>query len=1694
MPNNVFLLCLGILLVITNVTSHVLQAQNELHLTVGNIVVGAPRGLTILSITKSTAFVSWEEPLTLGKNVTEYRLQVASYPEGTDPTTSRRFTNAEFKGVCRGQALNCTVERLVPGKYYRFRVRAAVKLSFGSYSQPLDFMFPTVPPAPSPPRALSSTPTTITIAWDPTMWADSTLHGNISTLSCEYLAPIIGYEISAGLGPASPLNITFTKESNQTKLDLDNLNPGSLYRFRVRAWNKVGFSDWSEIAASFTTSNTPGVPENITFSTISFDSCKVKWLAPPENGARVIAYDILLVEVNSEKIEPMQIVYSGGGGVTQASITKLHPGWSYGFKFRAHNGNGAGQFSSIQTVRMLDPVPNRPPPPTLLQSTPTSLLVFFNQSSESNGAIVTHYELFVAQEFADSHVTTFSSSYKGPRQSYLLQNLVVGSCYRFRVTAITDTKTVSPPSHDGRACTQSTVPSTPLAPHVVNITSTSFSVRWSAPTDHGSQIVRYHLEMMGPAQNPSDEGESPKMRKRPLSVLGSYTKVYSGPLSSFEARTLLPDTIYYVRVIAENSVGDSLTSNITIAKTLPTLPSKASVPKVISVEATRLIISFEPGQRSEYETLPINEMELQVAEGTEAESGGEVALWKQIYKGYERSFALGSLTPNHGYRFRVRSLNDMGSGPWSTSLSTKTASDGPDTVSIFTIEEKDPSHVVISWVPPNDNGELIRTYRVDVAVEEDSFQRSFSGLSQSPKLGKWKTVQVDSRNSVKLLDGLHIKRAQFIAIRVRASNIAGDSAWSAPFALWTKPDDSGLPFPPDQVQAPELSLISSIGATVSWPRPDGNGAPITKFDVQVALVDDSICESNPSLGKPMVYDCSKMILAFDTIPMGGYRTGCKTLSDAGKRIPASLTCDLVDLEEGSKYMVRVIAYNFVGQSFPSPPSLLSLFSNGHGIPPTPEAPYVAFTDTASVLLRWTDQFLPNTGTSQVIDSYDVGISIIPTSQVHKFTKLNSDIQSSKQKLGKAQQKQEQTEQQKQQEEEEQNEKLMITFQNAYQELQSLLSNSTFLHVYRGSNSTDSLFFLAEGLVAGGTYAFKVRGVDSEKTGEWSDGVVITLSPDVPVPAPAPRLVDRGPNYITIEITDPDAQGSPILYTVLELSIVQSVSAGIWAAPKPIAVFNNPYYLGSSNNNNATVTTTTTTATGSDDSFYSFQKVVRNVTIVDLPANTPFAFRVGSANAVGMGSFGEMSRYFTSYAPLAKPAPPRIRYATKNKVAMQFSLPPRGTRPAFTNSIKRVENYAKNHNGVKIPLLSYDPLNPNHLFVSGDEFLLLTQQTVDLSASHDSKTYFQLVADIEDDRSLAVVCNVTTTSCEFDNIRPHTTIHTKLRVIESWGASDWSDVVAVTTLNSQPDAPLEAHVTVSPLKTLANISWVPPESNGEILLNFDVYAGVVPQRLFKFVSSVVGTRMPNRKFVLSPTTSIRPFFMSFGQTTPPASVIQDSESSILKSNNNNNKVIQLIPNKFSPEAIATSQLLPETDDIPFPPEQIKDVQEDDDFTLNFLQLVAQNVTDLSYLWKYPLNLSQIEEPSMFITRVRARNRLGAGPLSPIMRFYASASSAASPPNQPETPMLARATTNSLVLEWETPNGNGAQVNLYVLKMRVSQFQGKDSEDFHDVYVGSSTSFEIKGLVPSQLYYFYLIAYNSVGHSPPSNLVLFQTLRD
>ncbi len=171
------------------------------------------------------------------------------------------------------------------------------------------------------------------------------------------------------------------------------------------------------------------------------------------------------------------------------------------------------------------------------------------------------------------------------------------------------------------------------------------------------------------------------------------------------------------------------------------------------------------------------------------------------------------LTNGTVYSFRVRAVNAQGNSPWSNVVSATPAAVVPD-VSVpgapgVPSGVGSDGRIVWTWPPAKDNGGRISSYQ-----------------SQWRKFGEqWPSSQSTTSTAQRTLSG--VTNGTTYQLRARAVNSAGTGPWSA----------AGQATPlggvPDRVS--RVFVTAGDGRlTLQWGVPEDNGAAISEYDVQIS--------------------------------------------------------------------------------------------------------------------------------------------------------------------------------------------------------------------------------------------------------------------------------------------------------------------------------------------------------------------------------------------------------------------------------------------------------------------------------------------------------------------------------------------------------------------------------------------------------------------------------------------------------------------------------------------------------------------------------------------------------------------------------------------------------------------------------------------------------------------------------------------
>ncbi|XP_009664396.2 netrin receptor DCC isoform X1 [Struthio camelus] len=288
-----------------------------------SVLPSAPRDVVPVLVSSRFVRLSWRPPADARGSVQAYTVYFSR--EGVN---RERALNTSQSGM-----LQLTVGNLKPEETYTFRVVAYNEWGPGESSQPVKVATQPELQVPGPVenlRAVSTSPTSILISWDPPAYANG---------------PIQGYRLFC--------TETATGKEQNIEVDglsyrLEGLKKFTEYTVRFLAYNRYGPGVSTEEIAVTTLSDVPSaMPQNVSLEVVNSRSIKVSWLPPPpgtQNGF-ITGYKIRHRKTTRrgeiETLEPNNLWYL---------FTGLEKGSQYSFQVAAMTVNGTGPPSDWYTA------------------------------------------------------------------------------------------------------------------------------------------------------------------------------------------------------------------------------------------------------------------------------------------------------------------------------------------------------------------------------------------------------------------------------------------------------------------------------------------------------------------------------------------------------------------------------------------------------------------------------------------------------------------------------------------------------------------------------------------------------------------------------------------------------------------------------------------------------------------------------------------------------------------------------------------------------------------------------------------------------------------------------------------------------------------------------------------------------------------------------------------------------------------------------------------------------------------------------------------------------------------------------------------------------------------------------------------------------------------------------------------------
>ena len=556
------------------------------------------------------------------------------------------------------------------------------------------------------------------------------------------------------------------------------LTNGTAYTFKLKAHNRIG---WSEYSLSSNTVTPSTVPAKAAISSTAIGSRKVtvNWSAPAANGAPITGY---VVTAYAGGVSTGRTCSPSPATGLTCDVTGLANGTAYTFKLVASNLNGPGAESNASGSVTPLGAPEAPAVPTTKAGNAKVTVTW--AAPANGGSAITGY---LVTTYAAGSVVAGKTCVPTPATGLTcdVAGLANGTSYTFRVKATNAIGTGSN-SADSLVAVPATIPSTPTAPTVTR-GNTRVTVTWVAPFNGGSTITGYSVTTFAAG----------------VAVAGKTCATASQALVACDVTGLANGTAYTFKVKATNLLGSSVDSAASTSITPATVPNAPAAPTTVRGNGQVTVNWVAPTVNG---GSPITGYTVTTF------AGGTVVVGKTCSTASPTAVTCNvtGLSNGTAYTFKVKATNVVGSTESAASAAVTPAA-APKAPAAPTAVKGHQS-VQLSWVAPAANGSAITGYTVTVFAGGTAVTGKTCPLSPATA-------------TTCVMTGLTNGTAY--TFKVKATNAVGSTDSAASIAV----TPAAVPVAPT---APRVAVGVGVGAnkaTITWVAPANNGSAITGFTV-----------------------------------------------------------------------------------------------------------------------------------------------------------------------------------------------------------------------------------------------------------------------------------------------------------------------------------------------------------------------------------------------------------------------------------------------------------------------------------------------------------------------------------------------------------------------------------------------------------------------------------------------------------------------------------------------------------------------------------------------------------------------------------------------------------------------------------------------------------------------------------------------
>lgn len=610
-------------------------------------VPGPPVGILFPEVRTTSVRLIWQPPTAPNGIILAY--QIAHRLNATVASTA-------VVEVLAPSARQYTATGLKPESVYLFRITAQTRKGWGEAAEALvvttEKRDRPQPPSKPAVRQEDVKARSVLLSWEP---------------GSDGLSPVRYYTIQTRELPSGRWALHSASVShNASAFIVDRLKPFTSYKFRVKATNDIGDSEFSAESEPLTTLQAApdGAPTIVSLTPHTTTSVLIRWQPPAEdkiNGILLgfrIRYRELLYEGlrgftlrgihnPAAKWAELTSMYSmrnlSRPSLTQYELDNLNKHRRYEIRMSVYNAVGEGPSSPPQEVFVGEAVPTAAPRSVAVHSaTATQLDVTWepppleNQNGDIQGYKIYFWEA-QRRNLTERVKTLFLAE-----NSVKLKNLTGYTAYMVSVAAF-NAAGDGPRSTPTQGWTQQAAPSAPSSVKFSELTTTSVNVSWEAPRFPNGVLEGYRLVY------------------EPCTPVDGVSKIVTVDVKGnsplwLKVKDLAEGMTYRFRIRAKTfTYGPEIEANVTTGPG-EGAPGPPGVPIIMRYSSAIAIhwSSGDPGKG------PVTRY---VIEARPSDEG----LWDILIKDIPKevtsyTFSTDILKPGVSYDFRVIAVNDYGFG------------------------------------------------------------------------------------------------------------------------------------------------------------------------------------------------------------------------------------------------------------------------------------------------------------------------------------------------------------------------------------------------------------------------------------------------------------------------------------------------------------------------------------------------------------------------------------------------------------------------------------------------------------------------------------------------------------------------------------------------------------------------------------------------------------------------------------------------------------------------------------------------------------------------------------------------------------------------------------------------------------------------------------------------------------------------